>query len=282
MKHRLTRLSLGLLAVWLVVALVSPALGETLNVPFTGGSAAATTVNSYSGEVWITVSGTGTIAATPPTNDAFYIFTDVSGVEITPVYPDPAVTPDSGILWINGAAAQNVIVDWAAPPIYDATHTYAFLANVPAGTISFGAGDSAPTDNTGAYTIWIGVPAEIDIAPKTLNLRSKGKWITAHIELPEGMDPAAIDRTTLLLNGVVPAAAKPWCITDYDSDGIADLMVKFPRVAVQATLIVGDAVPVVITGDLTDGTSFIGSTEIRAINPGKAKTKTKTNKNGNK
>jgi len=264
----------GLLTLLLAVLLVSPLSAETLNVPFTGGSAAATTLNSYSGEVWITVSGTGTIAATPPVNDAFYVFTDAAGVEITPVYPDPAVTPDSGILWINGAAAQSAIVDWVAPPAYDTAHTYAFLATVAAGTISFGVGDSAPTDNTGAYTVWIGVPAEIDLAPKTLNLRSKGKWITAHIELPVGLDPADIDRTTLLLNGV-PAAVKPWSISDYDEDEIADLMVKFSRVAVQATLTVGDAVPVTITGDLTDGTSFVGTTEIRAISPGKAKGKNK-------
>jgi hypothetical protein len=275
MKQTRSGLTLGLLTLLLAALLVSPLLAETLNVPFTGGGAAATTLNSYSGPVWITVSGTGTIAATPPTNDAFYVFSDASGVDITPFYPDPTVTPDSGILWINGAAAQNSIVDWVAPPSYDVAHTYSFLANVPAGTITFGVGDSAPTDDTGAFTVLIEVPAQVDIAPKTLNLRSKGKWVTVHIQLPEGLNPADIDRSTLLLNGVVGAAPKPWAISDSDRDGIKDLMVKFPRAAVQATLSAGNNAPIIITGELTNGTAFVGSTEVRAINPGKGKGKGK-------
>jgi hypothetical protein len=95
------------------------------------------------------------------------------------------------------------------------------------------------------------VEATIDIGPDTLNLKSKGKWITAYIELPEGYDVADIDATTVLLNDTVPAVTDPKYdfvsdpgeyITDNDDDGILERMVKFDRSAVQTILEVGDEV----------------------------------------
>lgn len=106
-----------------------------------------------------------------------------------------------------------------------------------------------------------------DIDPDTLNLKSKGKWITCYIELPEGYDVADIDVSTIKLNDTVPAEAKPTAIGDYDGDGIADLMVKFDRSAVQALLQEGE-VELTVTGELTDETPFEGSDTIRVINPG--------------
>ena len=73
------------------------------------------------------------------------------------------------------------------------------------------------------------VPATVDINPNTLNLKSKGKWITCYIELPQGYDVNDIDVTTLLLDGAVSASTTPVAIDDYDTDTITDLMVKFPR-----------------------------------------------------
>ncbi|GAI04166.1 unnamed protein product, partial [marine sediment metagenome] len=51
----------------------------------------------------------------------------------------------------------------------------------------------------------------------------------------------------------------------HDEDGITDLMVKFDRTSVQELLEVGDEVEIVITGELTDGTSFEGTDTIRVI-----------------
>jgi hypothetical protein len=115
------------------------------------------------------------------------------------------------------------------------------------------------------------IEAGVDIDPDTLNLQSKGKWITCYIELPEGYDVGAIDVSSVMLNEAVPAELRPIQIGDYDADGIADLMVKFDRAAVQALLEVGDAVEITITGELTDGTAFEASDTIRVIDPGKKK-----------
>jgi len=115
------------------------------------------------------------------------------------------------------------------------------------------------------------VEATIDIEPDTLNLKSKGKWITAYIELPEGYDVADIDATTVLLNDTVPAVTDPkydfvtdpsGYITDKDGDGILERMVKFDRSAVQGILGVGDAVEITVTGEVA-GTLFDGSDIIR-------------------
>jgi hypothetical protein len=272
MRFKSSGILISLLALALVSALASPLFAETVVVPFTGGASAASTTLAYSGDVWITVSGTGSISTPGPLNDAFYVFTDAAGVPITPFYPDPNTTPDSGILWINGAAAQFSIPGWSGAPAYSSLNEYSFLANVAAGPIVFGAGDSVPADDTGSFTVDIAMPAMIAISPNTLNLRSRGRWITAFIQLPADLDPRNILRSSLLLDGIVPAAPRPYSFGDHSGDGIRELMIKFSRSATQALLTPGTNT-ITITGDMVDGTSFIGSTTLRVINPGKGKNK---------
>jgi len=105
----------------------------------------------------------------------------------------------------------------------------------------------------------------VDFDPDTLNLNSKGKWVTAYIELPEGYNVSDIDVSSVLLNDGVPAETKWVGIGDYDGDGIIDLMVKFDRAAVQSILDAGDEVEVTVSGELTDSTLFEGTDTIRVI-----------------
>ena len=117
------------------------------------------------------------------------------------------------------------------------------------------------------------IPATIDCDPDTLNLKSKGQWITCYIELPAGYDVWQINGSTVLLNGAVPAylGKEGWAkaesnqsnIMDHDGDGILERMVKFDRAAVQAILIPGEAV-LTLAGKvgLAD---FEGSDTIRVI-----------------
>jgi len=109
------------------------------------------------------------------------------------------------------------------------------------------------------------VKATIDIDPDTLNLESKGKWITGYIELPSGYDVSNIDVSTIKLNNVVSVESKPTEVSDYDNDGIPDLMVKFDRSVVEKILPVGDKVIMTVSGQLTDGGRFEGSDTIRVI-----------------
>ncbi len=111
--------------------------------------------------------------------------------------------------------------------------------------------------------------ATIDFDPDTLNLKSKGKWVTAYIELPNAYDVDEIDISTVRLNDTVLALAHPTQVGDYDSDGVADLMVKFDRSDVQSILEPGDEVEVTVSGQLINGTPFEGTDTIRVIEKGK-------------
>ncbi len=112
------------------------------------------------------------------------------------------------------------------------------------------------------------VQATIDINPDALNLNSKGKWITCYIELSEDYDVEDIEVSTIKLNGEVPAESRPTGIGDCDGDGIAELMVKFDRSAVQEILQAGNDVEITVTGELNDDTKFEGSDTIRVIDKG--------------
>lgn len=109
------------------------------------------------------------------------------------------------------------------------------------------------------------VPVTIDINPDTLNLKSNGMWITCYIELPDGYDVVDINISTILLSDNVSAEDHPTNISDYDNDGIPDLMVKFDREAVQGILEPGESVAITVTGKLFDWTWFEGIDYIRVI-----------------
>jgi len=141
------------------------------------------------------------------------------------------------------------------------------------------------SNRSGNWDIWFKsfavaplMHALIDIDPNTLNLRSKGKWITCYIELPEGYDVNGINVSTILLNGTVPAELHPTEVGDYDGDGVPDLMVKFDRAEVTSYILANVnmtklieekfmTITLTITGELDDGTPFQGSDTITIMLP---------------
>ena len=115
------------------------------------------------------------------------------------------------------------------------------------------------------------VEATIDIDPHTINLKSKGKYITCYIELPTDYDVNDIDinRVVVSVDGSdVYAETSPTEVGDYDSDSIADLMVKFDRASVQALVSVG-SVELEVFGSITGGPDFEGSDVVAVIDKGK-------------
>ncbi len=80
----------------------------------------------------------------------------------------------------------------------------------------------------------ITINATLDVDPDTLNLRSKGSWITSYIELPGGYEIHEIDASTILLNNTILAENHPITVGDHDEDGVPDLMVKFDRAEVES------------------------------------------------
>jgi len=136
--------------------------------------------------------------------------------------------------------------------------------------------DYAPDTGTVHYTMQMPVPlsATVDIDPDTLNLRSRGKWITAYIELPSGYNVADINVSTIMLNNTIPAELMPTAIGDYDNDTVPDLMVKFDRQAVIDLILANcrfinrfGTTTLTIAGYLNDGTPFQGSDTIKIIMP---------------
>ena len=102
------------------------------------------------------------------------------------------------------------------------------------------------------------VPAEVRILPRTINLASKGKWITAFLWLPEEYNVADIDPNSVLLEDEIQAQLL-W-VDEQQQVAIA----KFSRADIQGILNVGD-VELTISGQLTNGTIFEGTDVIRVI-----------------
>lgn len=104
------------------------------------------------------------------------------------------------------------------------------------------------------------IPATVDFDPDTLNQKSKGKWVTVYIGLPEGYDVNDIDIESVRLDGLSRADSSP---TEISDDGI--LMVKFDREAVIDLLEPGENVLITISGNLDGGLLFEGTDTIRVI-----------------
>ncbi|MHC4581403.1 MAG: hypothetical protein ACYS14_08090 [Planctomycetota bacterium] len=246
------------------------------------GADAVVTTGLYCGLVELTVAGTGESLG-PNLNDA------ADGSH------NPLPTPYNDSIWYQLNVSTQTLLGWYDPgfnitttpptqlakhkivydldadtevspvyvPAYRPDHTYSIVVDlgtdVPS-QVHFGVSDGIFSDNSGAYTITVyqlGIAAEIDIKPETLNLQSKGLF-TAFVDLPEGYDEEDIDIGTLECEG---APAVRGMMAD---DG--RLIVKFRRedlVGVSP----GDAVELVVTG-LVDGKWFAGSDTIRVIDKG--------------
>lgn|GEM_PF-1257924 len=164
--------------------------------------------------------------------DAFLISYDADGNQLWTIqYGTPAQDEGRAVCAVSSA-------------VYTAGHTYGvFPGQIPKGYLDgFLAKFSA------------GLKATVEFDPDVLNLSSKGKWVTAYIEFPEGYSVNDIDVSTVMLNGKISAELKP----------TAAGMVKFDRAGVQSILEPGEEVEIKITGEFA-GKAFEGTDTIRVI-----------------
>jgi predicted outer membrane repeat protein len=112
----------------------------------------------------------------------------------------------------------------------------------------------------GAYEYPLPLVAQIDIRSRTINLRSKGKWIACRIALPEYYNFAGIDPNTVFLEDEIQAD-RVWLAEEF-------AIAKFSRSAIQevlADLETPAEVELLVSGQLKDGTPFEGTDIIRVI-----------------
>jgi VCBS repeat protein len=118
--------------------------------------------------------------------------------------------------------------------------------------------------NTGSSTVSVllhrtPVRMGFAFAPGTLELSSRGRWVTGFLEPDPPLAATEIDIASIRLNETVPVDPDaPTSIGDHDGDGVPDLMVKFDRRLVLATLAAGGRVPITVTGTV-NGQTFSGT-----------------------
>ena len=100
----------------------------------------------------------------------------------------------------------------------------------------------------------------LDIDPNTLNLKSKGRWITAYLTA-ENASIEDIDLSSILLQDSLTPERY-----DYQDD---ILMLKFSRQEFMNTIEVGESIEVKISGKWEHGEDFEAFDTIRVIDPGK-------------
>jgi hypothetical protein len=117
------------------------------------------------------------------------------------------------------------------------------------------------------------IGATVKVRPRTVNLKSRGRVMTAFIDVPTEFDVRDINLSTVYIqrDGGPKVYALPWPYSyyDYDRDGDKEMMVKFPRQEVHGILEVGNEVVVTVGGQFTNFTCFEGTDTLRVIRPGR-------------
>jgi len=101
--------------------------------------------------------------------------------------------------------------------------------------------------------------AKVRIVPQTINLASKGNWITCYFWLPEQYNVADVEPNSIFLEDIIQS--EQFSVDEQQQVATA----RFNREDVQPILDLGD-IDLTITGQLTDGTVFEATDTIKVLN----------------
>jgi hypothetical protein len=113
---------------------------------------------------------------------------------------------------------------------------------------------------------WEGMQVPMKLTPRTLNCRSEGNWVKAHLTLPEGFTIADVDSDR-------PSVLHPFGFESaslyvfVNKDKLVQIDAAFEREAVCS--LTGDWPQILtVAGFLADGNIFLGTSNVRIIHPG--------------
>jgi parallel beta-helix repeat protein len=123
----------------------------------------------------------------------------------------------------------------------------------------------AARDNCPSVKPWNRLQAAVVIDPDVLRLDNQKDWIHAYVELPAGISVEDIDVSTMLMNNTVIPEKGSVSITDYDGDGVPELMMKLDKKELIKILRSRENFSLTITGKLKNGLPFEGSSSVTSF-----------------
>jgi hypothetical protein len=113
---------------------------------------------------------------------------------------------------------------------------------------------------------WEGMQVPMKLTPGTLNCRSEGNWVKAHITLPEGVIVADVNSNIPAVLHSLGFQSTPLYVFE-NKDKLVEIEAAFEREAVCS--LTGDwPEALTVAGFLSDGNIFLGTSTVRIIHPG--------------
>jgi hypothetical protein len=113
---------------------------------------------------------------------------------------------------------------------------------------------------------WEGMQVPMKLTPVSLNCRSEGNWVKAHITLPEGFTVADVDPVRpVVLHSFGYQSLQPYVFVNKNK--VVEIEAAFERQALCS--LAGDwPENLTVAGFLADGNIFLGTSTVRIIHPG--------------
>ncbi|MGB2808044.1 MAG: GLUG motif-containing protein [Sedimentisphaerales bacterium] len=113
---------------------------------------------------------------------------------------------------------------------------------------------------------WEGMQVPMKLTPRTLNCRSKGNWVKAHITLPEGFTVVDVDCNRPAVLHSFGFESAPLYVS-VNKNKLVQIEAAFEREAVCS--LAGDwPQELTVAGFMADGSIFLGTSTVRIIHPG--------------
>ena len=113
---------------------------------------------------------------------------------------------------------------------------------------------------------WEGMKVSMKLTPRTLNCRSYGNWVKAHLILPEGFTIADVDSNRPAVLHSFGFESAPLYVF-VNKDKLVEIEAAFEREAV-CSLVDNWPQELTVAGFLADGSMFLGTSNVRIIHPG--------------